>query len=80
MNDEPLHAHEVLRMMEGRSYTENSLKKAIAERFGAGRRFYACSESGMSIDRLIDFLKEKGKFKPMNDGFTVDLSKMCNHS
>ncbi len=28
---------------------------------------------------LIDFLKERGKFMPLEDGFTVDKSKVCNH-
>ncbi len=33
----------------------------------------------MNVDELIEFLKEKGKFMPMNDGFTVDVSKVCSH-
>lgn len=76
---EQLHAHEVLHMMEGNSYTEASLKAAIIERFGETQRFYACSAEYMSVDDLIVFLKEKGKFMPMNDGFTVDITKVCNH-
>ena len=31
---EQLHAHEVLHMMKGNSYSELSLKKAISEKFG----------------------------------------------
>lgn len=38
---EQLHAHEVLHMMEGNSYTEASLRAAIIERFGEAQRFYA---------------------------------------
>ncbi|WP_303228235.1 YecH family protein, partial [Parabacteroides goldsteinii] len=41
--------------------------------------FYACSADNMNVDELIEFLKEKGKFMPMNDGFTVDVSKVCSH-
>ncbi len=76
---EQLHAHEVLHMMEGNSYTELSLKKAIIERFGKDQRFYACSAENMSVDELVDFLKHKGKFMPTDAGFTVDVSKVCNH-
>lgn len=76
---EQLHAHEVLHMMEGNSYSEDSLKEAIIQRFGKEQTFYACSADNMDIDELIVFLKCKGKFKPDNDGFTVDLSKVCNH-
>lgn len=77
---EQMHAHEVLHMMEGNSYTEESLAQAIKERFGEEARFYACSAEGMDIPALIEFLKMKGKFMPSQaDGFTVDISKVCNH-
>lgn len=74
-----IHAHEVLHMMEGKSYTEEALKADIIERFGADARFYACSASDMDVNTLLVFLKRKGKFMDMNDGFTVDISKVCNH-
>ena len=75
-----MHAHEVLHMMEGNSYTEESLAQAIKDRFGEDQRFYACSADGMDIPALIEFLKRKGKFMSAEeDGFTVDVSKVCNH-
>lgn len=77
---EQLHAHEVLHMMQGNSYSEDSLKKAIEERFGKDQLFYACSADRMNIDQLVEFLKMKGKFKPSDEtGFTVDMTKVCNH-
>ncbi len=76
---EQIHAHEVLHMMEGNSYTEDSLKEAIKEQFGEEQTFYACSADNMDIDTLIVFLKNKGKFMPADSGFTVDVSKVCNH-
>lgn len=74
-----LHAHEVLHMMEGNTYSEPSLREAIIKRFGKEQRFHACSAENMSIDELIVFLKFKGKFKPLDDGFTVDITKVCDH-
>lgn len=74
-----VHAHEVLHMMEGQSYTEETLKADIIQRFGKEARFYACSASDMDVDALLLFLKRKGKFMDMNDGFTVDTSKVCDH-
>lgn len=74
-----IHAHEVLHMMEGQSYTEETLKADIIQRFGKEARFFACSASNMDIDALLVFLKRKGKFMPMSDGFTVDISKVCDH-
>ncbi len=76
---EQLHAHEVLHMMEGNSYSEATLKESIIKNFGAQQRFYACSADNMDIDELIEFLKHKGKFRPSDDGFTVDITKVCNH-
>lgn len=76
---EQLHAHEVLHMMEGNSYSESSLREAIIQRFGKEQCFYACSAENMDVDTLIGFLKRKGKFMPVNDGFTVDISKVCDH-
>ena len=70
---EQLHAHEVLHMMKGNSYSESSLKKAIIE------KFYTCSAENMDIDELIEFLKMKGKFMSTDEGFTVDITKVCNH-
>lgn len=75
-----LHAHEVLHMMEGNSYSEASLKEAIVSKFGKEQLFYTCSAGNMNVDELIEFLKAKGKFMPADgNGFTVDKSKVCNH-
>lgn len=77
---EQIHAHEVLHMMEGKSYSENSLIEAIKVQFGEDQQFYACSAENMDAYELLDFLKRKGKFMPTEeDGFTVDTSKVCNH-
>ncbi|MBD9093889.1 MAG: DUF2492 family protein [Bacteroides oleiciplenus] len=76
---EQLHAHEVLHMMEGNSYSESSLKAAIIRKFGAQQHFYTCSAEDMDADALIQFLEERGKFMPADDGFTVDMTKVCNH-
>ena len=73
------HGHEVLEMMQGRSYTEKSLLEAIIEKFGPEERFYTCSADNLTARGLIDFLKDRGKFMPAEDGFTVDESKVCNH-
>ena len=77
---EQLHAHEVLRMMEGKNYTEESLKTAIKQKFGENQLFYTCSAQGMNIDMLIIFLKQRGKFMPTDGSkFTVDIDKVCDH-
>lgn len=74
-----VHGHEVLDMMEGKSYTEASLIKAIEDQFGTDCRFHTCCAEGMTAKELVEFLKEHGKFMPMDEGFTVDRSQRCNH-
>lgn len=66
-------------MMQGHSYTEKSLLEAIIAKFGADERFYTCSAENLTAQGLIDFLKEHGKFMPMEDGFTVDTTKVCDN-
>lgn len=74
-----VHAHEVLHMMEGRNFTEESLKKAIIETFGEDARFFSCCQSGMNASQIVEFLKSRGKFMPMQEGFTVDPNQVCEH-
>lgn len=76
---EEIHAHEVLHMMEGKSYTEASLKAEIIEQFGKDQHFYACTANNMDVDALLIFLKRKGKFMDSGEGFTVDESSVCDH-
>ncbi len=73
-----IHAHEILRMMEGNTYTKENLKLAIIEKFGSEARFNTCSAEGMNANEVIEFLEQKGKFKPSENGFTMDISKVCS--
>ncbi len=76
-----IHGHEVLDMMQGNTYqTKEELKKSIIAKFGDEARFYTCSAQNMTAGELIDFLVARGKFMDADDeGFTVDMSKRCNH-
>ncbi|MFR9651463.1 MAG: YecH family metal-binding protein [Rikenellaceae bacterium] len=74
-----IHAHEVLHMMEGYDYaSKESLKQAITAKFGAEQTFRSCSVKGLAVDALVDFLESKGKFKPSSQGFTMDITKVCD--
>ena len=53
---EQLHAHEVLHMMEGNSYSGIIIAGSKSLRsFGSQQRFYACSAENMDVDTLIEF-------------------------
>ncbi|MGY5956581.1 YecH family metal-binding protein [Kosakonia sp. BK9b] len=76
-----IHGHEVLNMMisSGEHYSHESLVAAIVARFGAEARFHTCSAEGMTAKELVLFLAAKGKFIPVEEGFSTQESKICPH-
>lgn len=76
-----IHGHEVLHMMldSGASYTTAELIAAIQHRFGGDARFHTCSAADMDAAKLVQFLANKGKFVPLEAGFTTAASKICQH-
>lgn len=73
------HGHEVLAMMQGNSYTLESLLKAIHDKFGTEERFYTCHAENLTAEELIEFFISHGKFMPMGGGFTMNPERVCNH-
>lgn len=80
MTDE-IHGHEVMQMMVelDRSFTRDTLREAIEERFGKEARFFTCSANHMTADQLIDFLAAKGKFVERDSGFSTAAEHICQH-
>ena len=76
-----IHGHEVLNMMiaSGEQYSVESLEAAIHARFGEKARFHTCSAENMTAGELVAFLRNKGKFIPLESGFTTEESKICRH-
>ena len=78
---EQIHGHAVLEMVAdaGHSYSLESLRAAIDERFGPDARFYTCSAQDLTAEQLIGFLYSRGKFRLVDDCFTTDRSVLCDH-
>jgi len=76
-----IHAHEVMRMMLelDTDFSRESLAQAIIERFGVDAEFHSCSQAGMGVNAVIDFLESRGKFVARADGFNTAQDKICNH-
>jgi probable metal-binding protein len=76
-----IHGHEVMQMMLelDQSFTRESLRQAIQDRFGGEARFFTCSAENMTPDELIDFLAERGKFVERDRGFNTQADMICNH-
>ena len=75
------HAHEVMHLMLelDTDFSRESLGQAIIERFGADAKFHSCSQAGMGVNEVIDFLESRGKFVARADGFNTAQDKICNH-
>ena len=78
---ESIHGHDVMHMMleSETPFTRETLKTAMAERFGAEAKFHTCSAQEMNADALIDFLAAKGKFVDSAEGFNTQADKICHH-
>ena len=78
---EQIHGHEVMKMMidAGQVYTKDTLRAAIAERFGAEARFYTCSAGNMTAEELIAFLAARDKFLDEGEGFKTEPDRICQH-
>ncbi len=76
-----VHGHDVIAMIleSKQPYTRESLAEAIIARFGLATRFHTCSAEGMTASELVTFLEERGKFTPLEGGFTIDPARVCSH-
>ena len=76
-----VHGHDVMRMMldSGQSYTKETLRAAIMNRFGEETRFYTCSAENMTADELVEFLGKREKFIATDTGFNTTPDKICDH-
>jgi probable metal-binding protein len=52
---------------------------AIVARFGTDARFHTCSAEGMTAPELVTFLETRGKFMPIDGGFTINPARVCAH-
>lgn len=68
-------------MMLGQTFTEESLLAAMRNTFGDDATYYSCSQSDMTAEQLLAFLKSKGKFVEVEGDFTVNTSPGggCGH-
>ena len=76
-----IHGHDVMHMMLelGGTFTRESLKLAIDERFGAHARFHTCSAQDLDAEALIELLRLRGKFIEADGGFNTEAERICNH-
>ncbi|MCB9757854.1 MAG: YecH family protein [Candidatus Omnitrophica bacterium] len=78
---ESIHGHAVMELMLTlkESFTKESLRRLLHEKFGKNARYHTCSVTDMDAGGIIDFLHSRGKFINTSQGFQTDRSKICNH-
>lgn len=76
-----IHGHQVLTMIQENRYVdEQALLAAMAHAFGPEARFHTCSASQMTAQQLVDFLKAKGKFHTVSEGYlSINADRICSH-
>lgn len=75
-----VHGHEILNHLLEKEPTPAELKKHVSETYGSEATFHTCSAEGMSLDSLIAFLDERGKFAIINGKMIADPEKICQHT
>ncbi len=75
-----VHGHEVMGQMieSSETYTHDTLRTAIGDRFGQTARFHTCLEDGMTADALIAFLAACRKVYTEDAGFKVHEDEICD--
>ncbi len=78
---ESIHGHDVMELMLtlGKTFTKESLKDALHEKFGKDAKYHTCSAQNMNAAEIIEFLNSRGKFIDSEKGFQTDRSKICSH-
>ncbi len=69
----------VPRLDESSNLSSSTLEEGLFNTQTLNGLFYACSAENRDAYELIGFLKQEGKFMPAEDGFTVDVTQVCNH-
>lgn len=75
------HGHEVMRLLGAAEsgLTRAELAAAAAARCGEDASFHTCAAEGMTLDRLLVFLAERGKVVERDGRLHAELGRMCNH-
>ena len=55
------------------------LEEKIEAEFGSEVCFHTCSQQGLSLNELLEFLLSKRKIVEVETGLTANPDRMCNH-
>ncbi len=75
------HAHDILNLLieSQQSYTIETLKKEIANSYGADATFYTCKLKDLTIEQLLEFFVAKNKVTIADGIVKTNIANMCHH-
>ncbi len=76
---EQIHAHKILNLLKATPMAELELRQFITEQYGLDARFRTCKLQGFDFDSLFDFFKENQKIIEVENKWTMNQAKVCDH-
>ena len=76
-----IHGHTVLNLLlrAEKPLSRLQLEGMIESEFGSEVCFHTCSQQGLTLTELLDFLLSKKKVVELDSGLTANPERICNH-
>ncbi|MDD9180384.1 MULTISPECIES: YecH family metal-binding protein [Aliivibrio] len=76
-----IHGHTVLNLLLSaeKPLSRLQLEGMIESEFGSEVCFHTCSQQGLTLTELLDFLLSKKKVVELDSGLTANPERICNH-
>ncbi|MCP3698051.1 MAG: YecH family protein [Aliivibrio sp.] len=76
-----IHGHTVLNLLLNaeKPLSRLQLEGMIESEFGSEVCFHTCSQQGLTLTELLDFLLSKKKVVELDSGLTANPERICNH-
>ncbi|GAB2641278.1 YecH family metal-binding protein [Vibrio panuliri] len=74
-----IHAHKVLNLLREKPMSEEVLRQAVIDEFGADAQFRTCKLSGFNFDQLLSFFIERQKITQQGELWAVNQERVCSH-
>lgn len=76
-----IHGHMVLNLLLNaeKPLSRSQLEGMIESEFGSDVCFHTCSQQGLTLTELLDFLLSKKKVVELESGLTANPDRICHH-
>ncbi|WP_122036750.1 YecH family metal-binding protein [Aliivibrio sp. EL58] len=76
-----IHGHTVLNILldSEKPLSRSQLEEMVESEFGHDVCFHTCSQQGLTLTELLEFLLSKKKVIELEAGLTANPDRICNH-